>query len=151
MARCREITTSIVRSSIPRSSAVPACLTAISFGNRGDCVQQAGVVNRAMVAVVTKGTMADAEMVAGHQEACFFLALCEASAPLPPPLPSPSRQAGSGRAASSKYSGDEHTRVAACAVDVSSGHVLLGEWYVPLSSKATFPGSRLERHSRRYR
>lgn len=86
---------------------------------------QATVVNRSMVAVVTRGTMADAEMVSGHPEASFMLALCEAAPP--PPSQSPS-----AAQANSKYSGDEQTTIAACAVDVSSGHLLMGEWWALL-------------------
>ena len=38
------------------------------------------MVNREMVAVVTRGTMADAEMLAAYPDASFFLALAEAPA-----------------------------------------------------------------------
>lgn len=86
---------------------------------------QAAVVNRDMVAVVTRGTMADAEMVSGHPEASFMLALCEATPPPPSQLPSAVQ-------ANLRYSGDEQTRIAACAVDVSSGHLLMGEWWALL-------------------
>lgn len=42
---------------------------------------QASVVMREMVAVVTRGTMNDAEMLARHPDASFLLALAEAPAP----------------------------------------------------------------------
>jgi DNA mismatch repair ATPase MutS len=42
---------------------------------------QASVVNREMVAVVTRGTMTDAEMLSRHPDASFLLALAEAPAP----------------------------------------------------------------------
>jgi DNA mismatch repair ATPase MutS len=41
---------------------------------------QASVVNRDMVAVVTRGTMTDAEMLSRHPDASFLLALAEAPA-----------------------------------------------------------------------
>ena len=41
---------------------------------------QASVVNRDMVAVVTRGTMTDAEMLSRHPDASFLLAFAEGPA-----------------------------------------------------------------------
>ncbi len=101
---------------------------------------QATVVNRDMVAVVTRGTMADAEMTAAHPEATFLLALCErevpasAASPTDAPEASPTdapeashtdvpEASGSGR-----YTGDVLITLGACAVDVATGQILFGQW-----------------------
>ncbi len=75
-----------------------------------------------MVAVVTRGTMADAEMVSANPEAAFLLALCEAPAAQPA---QPQPQAGG---AATRYTGDVQTALGACAVDVATGQILFGQW-----------------------
>jgi DNA mismatch repair protein MSH6 len=79
---------------------------------------QATVVNREMVAVLTRGTMSDMEMLASHPDASYLLAITEAPA-----------EAADGGAAD----GERPTAaIGVCAVDVATGQMLLGQWCVLL-------------------
>jgi DNA mismatch repair protein MSH6 len=68
------------------------------------------VVNREMVAVLTKGTLSDPEMLTCQGEASYLLTLLEV--PLPGNTPD-----APGR-----------TRFGACMVDVATGHMMIGQW-----------------------
>ena len=67
---------------------------------------QAGVVRRELVAVLTQGTLSEPDMLRTHPQAQHLLALVE--------LP------GSGSQTS--------CTLGACAVDVASGHLYIGQW-----------------------
>ncbi|KAK9807187.1 hypothetical protein WJX73_005617 [Symbiochloris irregularis] len=71
------------------------------------------VVNRELVAVLTQGTLSDPDMLRSHPDASYLLALLETPAPEHDGGPQP--EAGG-------------TLLAACAVDVASGHMLIGQW-----------------------
>ena len=66
---------------------------------------QATVVNRALVAVLTKGTLSDPDMLHTQPQAQQLLALVEL----------PGRCHGT-------------CTIGACAVDVASGHMQIGQW-----------------------
>ena len=77
-----------------------------------------------MVAVVTRGTMADAEMTAAYPEATFLLALCESDVPASAAPPTDAPEAPD----SGRYTGDVLMTLGACAVDVATGQILFGQW-----------------------
>ncbi len=79
---------------------------------------QATVVNRELVAVLTRGTLTDAEMLQSTPDAAYLLAITEG----PPPPPS----AGGPRAPDSVDA--EPVVIGVCAVDAATGHMLLGQW-----------------------
>ena len=115
-----------------------------------ECVEtlmQASVVSRDMVAVVTRGTMTDSEMLTTHPDACFFLALAEAPAPMPATDVNTTSAAdgsagrpeggdagaggaetGGGAQAGGRGSGEAQVLLGACAVDVATGQMLIGQW-----------------------
>lgn len=90
-----------------------------AFDLSGCALLQVTVVNRDIVAVVTRGTMADAEMTAAHPEASFLLALCECATPAASDAPTQPQ---------GRYTGDVQTTLGACAVDVATGQILFGQW-----------------------
>ncbi|GLC55756.1 hypothetical protein PLESTB_001025500 [Pleodorina starrii] len=75
-------------------------------------IKQAGVVNRQKVAVLSRGTLVDAEMVASRPDASYVLAVAEEEIEGP--------EAG--------IEGGGVVRIGLCAVDAASGQVLLGEF-----------------------
>lgn len=91
-----------------------------------------------MVAVVTRGTMTDAEMLSTHPDASFFLTLAEAPAAA---AALAAADGGAGAAVGgtetaevregSGGSGDEQMVIGACAVDVATGQILIGQWCAP--------------------
>ena len=77
------------------------------------CVLQATVVNRELVAVLTRGTLTDAEMLASTPDASYLMAITEG----PPAGP---------RAPDSIDA--EPVVIGVCAVDAATGQMLLGQW-----------------------
>lgn len=104
--------------------------------------KKVGVVNREKVAVLSKGTLIEADMVRDRVDAQYVMAIAE----LPPaavtpatPAPSPP-QAPTGGAAATDSAGagasavlagpaDSAVRVGLCFVDVASAQVLVGEFH----------------------
>lgn len=89
------------------------------------------VVKRDMVAVVTRGTMTDAEMLSRHPDASFLLALAEAAAPAAQPAGAAGAAAAAaagGAGSCGGVTGDAQTVLGACAVDVATGQMLIGQW-----------------------
>ena len=71
------------------------------------------VVNREMVAVLTTGTMTDAEMLQSHPDASYLMAITESAVP-----------------ASADSIDAEPVTIGVCAVDAATGHIVLGQWCV---------------------
>lgn len=71
------------------------------------------VVNREMVAVLTTGTMTDAEMLQSHPDASYLMAITE----------SPATPGADSIDA-------EPVTIGVCAVDAATGQMVLGQWYV---------------------
>lgn len=69
---------------------------------------QAGVVSREIVAVLTKGTMVDAEMVCSHQDSAYVLALTE------------------------RILEGSKPEIGVCAFDCATAEIVLGSWQVSL-------------------
>lgn len=68
---------------------------------------QVGVVNREMVAVLTKGTLTDPEMLQSHSDASYIVALQE------------------------EPTAEQHQDqpfIGLCAVDCATGQMLVGSW-----------------------
>ncbi|EFN52031.1 hypothetical protein CHLNCDRAFT_139631 [Chlorella variabilis] len=74
------------------------------------------VVRREKVAVLTQGTLTDAEMVAAQPEAAYLLALAEL--PVPDALMAAAEHSGAPPC----------VWVGACAVDAATGQMLVGQW-----------------------
>ena len=68
---------------------------------------QATVVQRAVVAVLTRGTISDPGMLQSQPDPAWLLALCEQPA---------------------KSGGAECAQIGACFLDAASGQLILGEW-----------------------
>eukprot|EP00955_Chlamydomonas_euryale_P009293 99704-Chlamydomonas_euryale.AAC.2 len=69
------------------------------------------------VAVLSKGTMVDAEMVASRPDASYIIAVAEA----------PARGGGGGGGQTSQHALSDVV-VGICAVDAASGHVVVGQF-----------------------
>ncbi len=74
---------------------------------------QATVVNRELVAVLTRGTLTDAEMLQSTPDAAYLLAITEG----PPAAGGPRNSVDA-----------EPVVIGVCAVDAATGHMLLGQW-----------------------
>ena len=79
------------------------------------------MVNRELVAVLTRGTLTDAEMLQSTPDAAYLLAITEGP---PPPA---------GGARDSDSIDAEPVVIGVCAVDAATGHMLLGQWCVRAS------------------
>jgi DNA mismatch repair protein MSH6 len=121
----------------------PDALKARNEARRAKGLKAAGVVEREAVAVLTRGTLADAEMVDKAPDAAYVLAVAE----LPPPPPAAGGAGASAPAAAAAPAAgvtfepadpaDVNPATAppppvvtlgACAVDVASARVLVGGW-----------------------
>ena len=78
-------------------------------------ILQSTVVNRELVAVLTRGTLTDAEMLQSTPDAAYLLAITEG-----PPPPAGPRDLDSIDA--------EPVVIGVCAVDAATGQMLLGQW-----------------------
>jgi DNA mismatch repair protein MSH6 len=76
---------------------------------------QETVVRRAVVAVLTRGTLSDPAMLQSQPDPAWLLALAEA------PAAGGAAQAGA----------DDRVQIGACFLDAASGQLLLGEWCAP--------------------
>jgi DNA mismatch repair ATPase MutS len=81
--------------------------------NRTHCTPQATVVNRELVAVLTRGTLTDAEMLASTPDASYLMAITEGTPAGP--------RAADGIDV-------EPVTIGVCAVDAATGQMLLGQW-----------------------
>ena len=73
------------------------------------------MVNREMVAVLTSGTMTDAEMLQSHPDASYLMAITESALP-----PGPDSIDAAP------------VTIGVCAVDAATGQMLLGQWCATL-------------------
>ncbi|KAG2496433.1 hypothetical protein HYH03_005657 [Edaphochlamys debaryana] len=77
-------------------------------------LKAAAVVDRQKVAVLSRGTLVDAEMVASRPDAAYVLAVAE--------IEEPAAEGEEGAAACGRV------RIGLCAVDAAAGQILLGEF-----------------------
>ncbi|KAL4857543.1 DNA mismatch repair protein 6 [Chlorella vulgaris] len=94
----------------------PEMLAARNKQRAASGLKRESVVQREKVAVLTRGTLTDAEMLSSQPEASYLLALAEL--PVPAALAAASEASGAPPA----------VWVGACAVDVATGQMLLGQW-----------------------
>ena len=87
---------------------------------------QANVVRRERVAVLTRGTLADPDMLSSQHEASYVMALTEMHVDHPPAQDRPPAGASSDQQDAAQASGEP--TLGACAVDVSTGRILVGQW-----------------------
>ncbi|GAX75912.1 hypothetical protein CEUSTIGMA_g3355.t1 [Chlamydomonas eustigma] len=80
--------------------------------------KQCGVVRREKVAVLSRGTLIDAEMVQSRPDASYILAVCEQLLPTP----------HNSEHSSSSLPPPPVVTIGLCAVDVASGHILVGQF-----------------------
>eukprot|EP00887_Chlorella_sp_A99_P007330 scaffold2.g7330.t1 len=99
----------------------PALLAARNEERRRQGKPKDTVVRREKVAVLTKGSLTDGEMLGTHPDASYLLALAEL--PVPP-------RAAAAAAAGAAGGGAVAPRVwlGACAADAATGQLLVGQW-----------------------
>lgn len=120
----------------PWQTETPEQLAQRNAANKAKGVKQSNVVRREKVAVLSKGTLIDAEMVASRPDASYVMVVYEA------PAAAGAEEEGAAVAAmgvagvEAAAAGEGEGGVPAagqvvlglCAVDVASGHVMVGQF-----------------------
>ncbi|EFJ45822.1 hypothetical protein VOLCADRAFT_105835 [Volvox carteri f. nagariensis] len=105
----------VVVEQVMKGTETPEMLAKRNEQRRMQGKKQANVVDRQKVAVLSRGTLVDAEMVASRPDASYVLAVAEMD------VGGDEQEAAADKAAGA-------VRIGLCAVDAASGQVLVGEF-----------------------